>query len=38
MSSIMKVTHASISENKNPKEEIYKFLLNYRNTPYSSTG
>ena len=38
MSSIVKVTHASIAENKNPKEEIYKFLLNYKNTPHSSTG
>ena len=38
MSSIVKITHASIAEGKNPKEEIYKFLLNYRNTPHSSTG
>ena len=34
----MKLTHASISEGKDPKEEITKFLLMYRNTPHSSTG
>ena len=38
MSSIVKLTHASISEGKDPKEEITKFLLMYRNTPHSSTG
>ena len=38
MSSIVKLTHASISEDKDPKEEITKFLLMYRNTPHSSTG
>ena len=38
MSSIVKVTHASIAENKDPKEEITKFLLAYRNTPHNSTG
>ena len=38
MSSIVKITHASIAEGRDPKEEILKFLLNYRNTPHSSTG
>ena len=38
MASIVKIAHASIAENKHPKEEILKFLLNYRNTPHSSTG
>ena len=38
MSSIVKITHASIAEGKDPKEEIYKFLMIYRNTPHSSTG
>ena len=38
MSSIVKLTHANISEGKDPKEEITKFLLMYRNTPHSSTG
>ena len=38
MSYIVKVTHASIAEGKDPKSEIYKFLMNYRNTPHSSTG
>ena len=38
MASIVKMTHAAIAEKKDPKEEISKFLLNYRNTPHSSTG
>ena len=38
MSSLVKLTHASISEHKNPKTEITKFLMTYRNTPHSSTG
>ena len=38
MSSIVKITHASIAEGKDPKKEIYTFLMNYRNTPHSSTG
>ena len=38
MSSIVKLVHASLAEKKKPKEEIYRFLLNYRNTPHSSTG
>ena len=37
MTSIVKVTHAALAEKKNPKEEISKFLINYRNTPHSST-
>ena len=38
MSSIVKLTHSSISKGKNPKEEITKFLQSYRNTPHSSKG
>ena len=38
MGSIVKITHASIAEGKDPKKEIYTFLMNYRNTPHSSTG
>ena len=38
MASIVKLTHAAIAERKDPKEEISKFLLNYRNTPHSTTG
>ena len=37
MTSIVKLTHAALAEKKNPKEEISKFLINYRNTPHSST-
>ena len=38
MSSIVKVTHASIAKGKAPEKEINTFLMNYRNTPHSSTG
>jgi hypothetical protein len=37
MASIVKLTHAALAEKKNPKEEVAKFLINYRNTPHSST-
>ena len=37
MASIVKLTHASLAEGKDPKQEISKFLLSYRNTPHSST-
>ena len=38
MSSIVKLVHASLAEKKDPKIEIFRFLLNYRNTPHPSTG
>jgi hypothetical protein len=38
MGSVFKITHASIAEGKDPKKDIYTFLMNYRNTPHSSTG
>ena len=37
MTSIVKMTHAALAEGKDPKLEISKFLINYRNTPHSST-
>ena len=37
MASIVKLTHVSLAEGKDPKQEISKFLLSYRNTPHSST-
>ena len=38
MASIAKLVHASLAENKDPKLEIHRFLMNYRNTPHPSTG
>ena len=38
MASLVKLTHAAMGEKKDPKTEISKFLLNYRNTPHPSTG
>jgi len=38
MASIAKLVHASLAEGKDPKIEIQRFLMNYRNTPHSSTG
>ena len=35
--SICKLIHTSVAENKNPKEELYNFLLQYRATPHSTT-
>jgi hypothetical protein len=37
MASIVKLTHASLAEGKDPKTEITQWLLNYRNTPHPST-
>lgn len=37
MASIVKLTHASLAEGKDPKKEITQWLLNYRNTPHPST-
>ena len=34
MSSIVKLTHVSIAEGKDPKKEIFKFLVMYGNTPH----
>ena len=38
MASIVKVTLAAIVEKLDPKEEVQKFLLNYRATPHPTTG
>ena len=38
MVSIVKLVHASLAEDKDPKMEIHRFLFNYRNTPHPSTG
>ena len=35
---IVKVVHAAMAENKDPKIEIERRLLNYRNTVHPSTG
>ena len=37
MKTIKKLWHTAIVEKKNPKQELYKFLRNYRATPHSST-
>ena len=38
MASIAKLVHASLAEGNDPKIEIQRFLMNYRNTPHPSTG
>ena len=38
MHSIVKMTHAAITEKRDPRVEINRFLLNYRNTPHATTG
>ena len=36
--SIVKMIHGAIAEKKDPKTEVQKFLINYRNTPHDTTG
>ena len=38
MATIVKVVHAAMAENKDPKIEVDRRLLNYRNTVHPSTG
>ena len=38
MKVLQKIWHISKIEGKNPKQEIYKYLRQYRATPHSSTG
>ena len=38
MATIVKVVHAAMAENKYPKIEVDRRLLNYRNTVHPSTG
>ena len=35
---MVKITHAAIAEGLDPRVEVQKRLLNYRNTPHPSTG
>ena len=38
MAILVKTTHAAMAEGKDPKVEVRRRLLNYRNTPHPSTG
>ena len=38
MGTLVKVTHAAIAEGKDPRIEVQRRLLNYRNTIHPSTG
>ena len=38
MSTVVKVTHAALVENKDPREAMQRFLMMYRATPHSTTG
>ena len=38
MATLVKVTHAALAEGKDPRIEVQRRLLNYRNTPHPSTG
>ena len=38
MGVLVKITHAALAEGLDPKVEVEKRLLNYRNTPHPSTG
>ena len=38
MGVLVKITHAALAEGLDPKVEVQKRLLNYRNTPHPSTG
>jgi hypothetical protein len=38
MKNVKKVWHSAIVEKKSPRQEMYKFLRNYRSTPHTSTG
>ena len=38
MGILVKITHAALAEGLDPKVEVQKRLLNYRNTPHPSTG
>ena len=35
---LVKFVHTTIAEGRNPKKELHNYLLNYRATPYSTTG
>ena len=38
MMMLLKVGHTAYSEKKDPRHEVYKYLLSYRATPHSTTG
>ena len=38
MKNVKKIWHSAIVEKKNPRQELCKFLRNYRSTPHTSTG
>ena len=38
MAVLVKIVHSSLAEGKDPRVEVQRRLLNYRNTPHSSTG
>ena len=38
MKVIVKVVHATIATGQDPRIEVRRMLLNYRNTPHPSTG
>ena len=38
MATLVKVTHAAIAEGKDPRIEVQRRLMNYRNTTHPSTG
>ena len=38
MKNLKKVWHIALQENKNPQQEMYKFLRQYRATPHCTTG
>ena len=38
MATLVKVTHAAMAEGKDPRIEVQRRLLNYRNTIHPSTG
>ena len=38
MKMLLKVGHTAYSEKKDPRQEVYKYLLSYRATPHSTTG
>ena len=36
MKMLLKVAHTAYSEKKDPRQEVYKYLLSYRATPHST--
>ena len=38
MGVLVKTLHAAVASNQDPKVEVRRRLMNYRNTPHPSTG